>query len=146
MALILADLDQVNFLAINEHFTADDQQLIDAEEEALAEVFMMFSKKDWVPTDNGYPVVKSAVEHYTAAELIKNKPLKTEHAQFLIGEAERKLKKLKQNPQFASTSNQPTTTVVVPREFRTRGMNPDVDWYKSLPVNDDSNANVYAGP
>lgn len=137
----IGNLERINFLAINEKFVITDTLYISSKTGANNQLFMEFSKSDWDVTTEAGKVAEEIVNHLTAAELIKNKPVKSGHAQFLIDEAERLIKKLRKNPLFGlGSTSKPITVAMGRRLFKTRGMNEELDWYRSLKVNDDGNS------
>jgi hypothetical protein len=135
----LGTLARINFLAINESFLGTEPDYLVAIDGARAELFMEFSKTDWDTSTEAGKLAEEIVNHLTAADLIKNKPLKREHAIFLTEEAHRKIKKIRANPLFGhGNTSTPVTVVMGKREFQTRGMNPLKSWYNSLKVNNES--------
>ena len=134
----LGTLERINFLAINESFDGTEPEYDVAVDAARADLFMETSKIDYdVGTEAG-KLAEEIVNHLAAAHLIKNKPLKRDHAMFLIEEAQRMLKKIKNNPTFGMGSGTTPVTVVMGfRKFLTRGMDSTLGWYKSLKVNND---------
>jgi len=134
----LGTLQRINFLAINESFVGTEPEYTTALEGARADLFMEFSKTDWDVSTEAGKLAEEIVNHLAAAALIKNKPLKRDHAIFLIEEAQRMIKKIRNNPLFGMGSGTTPLTVVMGfRKFKTKGMDDTNPWYKSIKVNDD---------